>query len=175
MVTITLHGKAGELFGKFWELDVKSTSEALQAIFINTKGKFREYLINEGLQKKYEVIVDNKHIIKDFIDDPVKKEIHIIPVLEGSDEVLQTIIGAVLIVVGAYTGQGWIAQIGVAMVLGGVAQMLTPTPKTKENRQSSTFSTIDRVVRQGMPVPIAYGSVIIEPLPISVSLTHERV
>jgi len=55
--------------------------------------------------------------------------------------------------------------IGASLVLGGVAQMLSPTPtfsgfergKEAARLESFTFSGITNTVQQGMPVPICYG------------------
>ena len=55
--------------------------------------------------------------------------------------------------------------LGVSLVVGGVAQMLSPTPtfsgfergKEAARLESSTFSGITNTVQQGMPVPICYG------------------
>ncbi|MGL6333422.1 hypothetical protein ACJ0V8_020190 [Proteus mirabilis] len=52
---------------------------------------------------------------------------------------------------------------GAAMMIGGVAQMLIPSPKPPnlsrgdEEKGNTYFSNLDNAVAQGMPVPIAYG------------------
>lgn len=54
---------------------------------------------------------------------------------------------------------------GAAMMLGGVAQMLTPLPKraslsrSEEEKGNTYFSNLDNSVAQGMAVPIAYGEI----------------
>jgi len=58
-----------------------------------------------------------------------------------------------------------IGAIGASLLLGGVAQMLSPTPtfsglergKEAARLESFTFSGITNTVQQGMPVPICYG------------------
>ena len=55
--------------------------------------------------------------------------------------------------------------LGVSLVVGGVAQMLSPAPtfsgfergKEAARLESFTFSGITNTVQQGMPVPICYG------------------
>jgi predicted phage tail protein len=56
--------------------------------------------------------------------------------------------------------------IGASLVLGGVAQMISPQPQLGLNTgkeaarlESFTFSGIVNTSKQGMPVPIAYGRV----------------
>lgn len=51
------------------------------------------------------------------------------------------------------------------MMIGGVAQMLIPSPKppnlsrSDEEKGNTYFSNLDNAVAQGMPVPIAYGEI----------------
>ena len=55
--------------------------------------------------------------------------------------------------------------LGVSLVIGGVAQMISPAPtfsglergKEAARLESFTFSGITNTVQQGMPVPICYG------------------
>lgn len=54
---------------------------------------------------------------------------------------------------------------GASMMLGGVAQMLTPQPKAPSmhnadnGKQNTYFSSLDNMVAQGNPLPVAYGEV----------------
>jgi len=58
-----------------------------------------------------------------------------------------------------------VGAIGASLLLGGVAQMLSPAPtfsgfergKEAARLESFTFSGITNTVQQGMPVPICYG------------------
>lgn len=58
--------------------------------------------------------------------------------------------------------------IGLSLVIGGVSQLLTPTPKINDPaapkaaddadpRKNYSFSGIQNVSRQGVPVPVVYG------------------
>lgn len=54
------------------------------------------------------------------------------------------------------------ANIGIGLVLSGVAEVLSPQPKPQElldDNPSFYFSNIANTARQGLPVPIAYGRV----------------
>ena len=65
---------------------------------------------------------------------------------------------------------------GGALVLGGIAQMLAPTPETPETesdpRESSvaSFSGIQNVGRQGVPVPVVYGETLVGSVVISAGI-----
>jgi predicted phage tail protein len=58
-----------------------------------------------------------------------------------------------------------ISGIGASLILGGVAQMLSPTPtfsslergREAARLESSSFSGIVNTTQQGMPVPVCYG------------------
>ena len=67
---------------------------------------------------------------------------------------------------GAAWGSTTLFAIGASLVLGGVAQMLSPQPELGFNTgkeaarlESFTFSGIVNTSKQGLPVPIAYGRV----------------
>jgi len=80
----------------------------------------------------------------------------------------------------------FIGSIGVAMAFSGVSQLLTPTPTSAtlptgsqdnptDPRSSYSFSGIQNVARQGVPVPLAYGSVITGSVVISAGINTEQV
>jgi predicted phage tail protein len=75
-----------------------------------------------------------------------------------------------------------ISAVGASLVLGGVAQLISPTPKissgedsTNDPRKSYSFSGIQNVTRQGVPVPIVYGEIIVGSVVISAGINTEDV
>lgn len=65
-------------------------------------------------------------------------------------------------------------NLGIALVLGGVAQLLTPTPRMntgadsdQDPRKSYSFSGIQNISRQGVPVPVIYGETIVGSVTVS--------
>lgn len=103
--------------------------------------------------------------------------IHIVPRMEGakSGGIFQVVLGAVAIAAAFWTGGASMAAwgalstglftAGASMILGGVAQMLTPQPKAPSmhsadnGKQNTYFSSLDNMVAQGNPLPVAYGEV----------------
>lgn len=98
--------------------------------------------------------------------------IHIVPRMEGAKRgVFQIIAGVALIGVAWWNPAGWLGAAavsglygaGASMVLGGLAQMLAPVPKTPSmhqadnGRQNSYFSSLDNMTAQGNPLPVLYG------------------
>lgn len=178
---IKLYGKLGKLFGKEWILDVNTVGEALRAIDINTKGKFQKYLYNgPGSKIHYKVCVKNKKntLTKEEINTPYEKgDIFIIPVIRGSGKngLLQTIIGVVLIVVGYFTGTTSIlGRLGISLILGGICQMLSPNPESNnvERKSSYLFQGNAITSNQGSAVGTIYGRVIVNPMPVCISMDN---
>lgn len=69
-----------------------------------------------------------------------------------------------------------LSAVGAGLVLTGVSEMLTPTPQTPEMesdpRESSvaSFSGIQNVGRQGVPVPVVYGETLVGSVVISAGI-----
>jgi predicted phage tail protein len=78
-----------------------------------------------------------------------------------------------------------VGAIGFSLALGGVAQLLTPTAQTSavtsgtdsfnDPRKSYSFSGIQNVSRQGVPVPIVYGETIVGSVVISSGINTEEI
>jgi len=73
-------------------------------------------------------------------------------------------------------------NIGIALVLGGTAQLLSPTPQVpdfdgdpRNNADNFSFSGVQNVSREGVPVPVAYGEVITGSVVISAGLNVEEI
>ena len=71
-------------------------------------------------------------------------------------------------------------NIGIGLVLTGVAQMLTPMPSTdietdSDPRQNFSFSGVQNVARSGVVVPVIYGEVVTGSITISASLNTEEI
>ena len=76
-----------------------------------------------------------------------------------------------------------IGAVGASLVLGGVAQLLTPTPRLNsagtdaetDPRRSYSFSGVQNVSRQGVPIPVVYGEVIVGSIVVSAGTSTEKV
>ncbi|EGF4812641.1 TPA: tail assembly protein [Citrobacter freundii] len=176
MTRIELGGALGKTFGRTHNRLIRTTAEAINALSKTICG-FEQYLNtskNRGLT--YAVFKGKRNIGKDDLCFPVTGEvIRIIPVVIGSKKagLLQTVLGAVLVVVGVavgYLSGGTLsavgygaAKLGAAMMLGGVVQMLSPQPaglaskQDAENRASYAFGGVTNTAAQGYPVPLLYG------------------
>lgn len=73
-------------------------------------------------------------------------------------------------------------NIGLALVLGGTASLLSPTPEVpgldgdpRNDPNNFAFSGVQNTAREGVPVPIAYGEVIVGSVVISAGLNVEEI
>lgn len=163
--TIKLYGVLGKKFGKEFHLAVESTREAVKALSVQVPG-FEQFMLTaheQGLT--FVVFQDDENISEDQIDfETGAKVIKIVPKVigAGGNGILQTILGAVMIVVGVITQQYWAVGMGVGMMIGGIAQMLAPKVDTEDqnqdgNRANKGFGGAVTTIAQGNPVPILYG------------------
>lgn len=93
-------------------------------------------------------------------------EIHIVPQMAGGKKggIAQILIGAVLIGVGVFlgvaTGFGsMLIKLGALQLLGGLAQMLSPTPEDDRSSQtkSNYLGSPKNTTKIGTRIPVLYG------------------
>lgn len=171
--TIKLYGVLGKKFGKEFHLAVESTREAVKALSIQVPG-FEQFMLTaheQGLT--FAVFQDDENISEDQIDfETGAKVIKIVPKVigAGGNGVLQTILGAVMVVVGVVMlyipgAQPFAASVigaGIGMMVGGIAQMMMPKMDEGDqnqdgNRANKGFGGAVTTIAQGNPVPILYG------------------
>lgn len=171
--TIKLYGVLGRKFGKEFHLAVESTREAVKALSVQVPG-FEQFMLTaheQGLA--FAVFQDDENISEDQIDfETGAKVIKIVPKVigAGGNGVLQTILGAVMVVVGVVMlyipgAQPFAASVigaGIGMMVGGIAQMMMPKMDEGDqnqdgNRANKGFGGAVTTIAQGNPVPILYG------------------
>lgn len=182
---IRLYGTLGARFGRVHRLAVSNASEAVRALCILIPG-FEAFLMeskDRGLT--YSLFLGRDNIGHDRLNAPCgASDIRIAPVLIGSKRSggLQTIIGVALVVAASYfsggtfaaggttliggtgtTGWTMAAQMGIALAMGGVMQMMSPQLKglgamdRPDNRASYSFNGAVNTSVQGNPVGLLYG------------------
>lgn len=185
--TIRLYGRLGSKFGRVHKLAVKSAGEAVRALCVLLPG-FEAYVTgSQDRGEGYAVFYDQQNLSKDEIHNPMGcAEIRIAPIVLGAKKagVFQVILGAVLIVVGVLA---WFAppvsaaliNAGIALVIGGVIQLLTPAPKGRaaedrpDNKASAVFNGPINTQAQGNPVQVLYGELIVGSAVVSAGITAE--
>ena len=190
LTKIFLHGRLGKLYGKEWNLAVKSPAEAIRAIDINVNGKLKQQLYKEGASKYYKICLGNTDnaLDKNEITNPSgNTSIHIVPVIKGKKSGFGKILAAIALVVisltpigmaiNAATG-GSLWMMAASLVVGGVVQLMSPVPNFNTNtsegdgRGSNIFQGNSIVTTQGSTVGLVYGRMMVTPMPISISLDN---
>ena len=172
--TIKLYGVLAKRFGKEFRLDVENTREAMRALCVQVPG-FEHFMLHaheQGLE--FAVFQDKQNISESELGmSTIAKVIKVVPKVKGAGGAVQTIIGAVLVVVGvlvtvgtlgggAALGAGLIGA-GVGMMVGGIAMMLMPKIDNTQdqnqdgNKANKGFGGAVTTVAQGNPVPVLYG------------------
>lgn len=179
--TVLLYGELGDKFGKEFHLAVSSPSEAIRLLSANFK-EFTSFFVGEKLEKKYHVYVGEQTIDEKEVRYPFSKKevLKIVPVIAGAQTGgLKVLVGAVLITAGALTGIQPLVQVGAALIIGGVTQLLFAPPSTENREGESTpsymFDGPINTIRQGNPVPVGYGRLRVGSQVIGASLSSTKV
>jgi predicted phage tail protein len=184
---------------RVFRAEVASAAEAVRFLIANFPQV--ERFISE---RDFRVSLGERDLDLEEIHDPAGQQvIKIVPVLAGAGKAGSIIAGVALIALaivtggiasagvalGGFMGIGTVGTIavgiGASLVLGGVAQLLTPVPtmdygtsgsdSNNDPRKSYSFSSIQNTSRQGTPVPIVYGEVITGSIVISAGIDIAQV
>ena len=182
--TIRIYGRLAKfLKRRKFTAEVASAAEAVRFLLANFP-----HLEPELAQGHYRVSVGGYDLGEDELHHPSgQQEIRLIPVVAGAGAVGKIIAGVALVALAIVNPFGAAAIAGVALstiafgvgaslVLGGVAQLLSPVPKVSatetdpRRQQSFNFSGIQNTSAEGTPVPIVYGEVITGSVTVSVGI-----
>jgi predicted phage tail protein len=198
MVTIRLLGEAGRRFGRVFRLAVGSAAEAIRALCVQLP-ELRLFLVNSaenGIAWRV-VTEDPMGLSEDELDWPCSKRVVLAPQPTGRGAVGRIIAGVALVafailvpgigggVAATIFGTAFsstalaIGGVGLSLIFGGVAQLLTPTPKmpgadfgstTQADRsdqlKSALFDKSNANTAQGDVVPVLYGERLIGSLAV---------
>ena len=195
---VKLYGKLAEFVGhKEFEVEANTVGKAV-SFLIHNFPELESYMS----PNYYQVKVGDNDIGKEEIHYPIGKEdIHFVPVIQGAGGSGKFLAGVLLIglavlapgagLVGLqFAGTGGalaspfmasIGNIGIALALTGVSQMLTPTPEPQQFNSeadpqlSFSFSGIQNTSRAGTPIPIVYGEIFTGSLVISAAIDTNEV
>jgi predicted phage tail protein len=185
---IYLKGKMGKLFGEHWKLNASTVREAMNGIDVQREGKLKQYLI-DCTEKGIEFTVQRG---EDFLEyDNLQMElgnddIIITPLPVGAGKTagrIKAIIGIALIVIGVLSlmsgnpilavGAWYLIGAGALLASIGIVEMLTPdTPSN--SKDGYLFNGPENSVKQGIPVPLCYGELIVGGAPINFGFTDRR-
>ena len=149
--------------------------------------------------QSYQVYIGDHNIDEDLLDFPSGGlDIKIIPVVAGAGNIGKIIAGIALIGLaiinpavgfglgpqgiaggfatasGAFNLTALAGNIGILLVISGVAGLLTPTPELPDDEsdpiKSFSFSGVQQTARSGTAIPIVYGKMLVGSIPISTKI-----
>lgn len=191
MQRVYLNGSIAQ-YGEVWETDCTNIKDIFKLIDCQTPG-FRNYLVeaaNAGvgyeIQRAGEFLETEEELLLSLNNE----DIIITEVPAGSKSGGQKILAAIaiisfLIITGGTGAGGYLAAfkggtltgfqlsatlVAVNLAIGGITQLLAPGPETDEaTPESYLFNGPSNNIAQGLPVPVAYGELIVGGAPISFS------
>jgi predicted phage tail protein len=195
MKVVKVYGALRELLGKTrFEFVADTPAQAMRALLANFPHLERWLIDSEKNGVAYRVTVGKQKIHNDdmsgmFAPWSERDVFSITPVLIGAGRGLGSILVGVAIVAAAVfipglglgLGGALVTKVGLvggALILGGIAQMISPVPRPPREAsklESNSFSGIVNTVRQGVPVPIAYGRVFVGSAVISAGLDVDQI
>lgn len=182
---IRVYGQLAEFLGqRVFHAVISSAAEAIRFLCANFP-QLEEHMAD----RHYRVSAGRHQISLDELHDPSGQAIiRIAPVVGGAGGAFGRIaIGAALIAASFLIGPTATVAgiklatltfgIGASLALGGVAQLLTPTPRQptgpdsdSDPRKSYSFSGVQNTSRQGVPIPVIYGEVLTGSIVISAGI-----
>lgn len=186
LVSIKLLGAFGREFGRLHRLAVETPAEAIRALCALFPA-FRARVIEQAEAGiGWRIVTDDpRGLDEDRAQAGIPGEgLIFAPILQGRGGFGRILAGVAFLALGAFTGgigflglsSSSLLLTGGALVLGGVASLLTRTPKAPvdadtKQLESSLYSNAAGTGGQGSPVPVVYGLRRVEnPLVISFSL-----
>ena len=196
---LKLYGDLAEhLEVKEIEIDVPTVAKSIQCL-LAYHPKAESYMMN----RSYRVLVEERPTELEELHYPAGKgDIKIVPVITGeSGRGLGSILLGAALIGGAFlftplTAGSFFSPIvapgsfaaalpmtkaavylGGYLILGGISQMLTPTPQTPEEdpENSFAFNSPVNTARAGLAIPLIYGERLVGSAVISAGITTERV
>lgn len=180
LTKVYLEGALGERFGREWEFEINSPSEALKMVDANNPGVACWLRMHAGKFTHYRVIVETEAGVESALCEGSyqlnckMKSVRFVPIIEGAGKFGNMIIGAIVVIIGVVYGiytEDWataaeIIQAGVNMMaVSAITALTTKTPKPPDQNQnyeaknlvSTAFASTENTTEQGYPVPVIYG------------------
>jgi predicted phage tail protein len=201
LVEVKLLGELGRKFGRKFSFMASSPRDIMSALCNQLEG-FKEYMVAAHERGVAFRVVDDKSEGMDYDNllMPCNRFI-LAPIVTGGGAVGRILLGVALVALAFVSfggsvaagslfagfaggkfalGSGILFNLGIGLVLTGVASLLTPQVSTprgdSERKESFLFDRSAETTTQGQPVPVLYGRFLAAaPLVISASVTTQQV
>lgn len=192
---IILSGELAKKYGAEHVFDIATPAEAVRALGANYKDFISFLMASEQRNVAYKVIADDDMVATpQDLHRPFSSCVRIVPVIGGAKSGVfgfieaAALIGAsfylpttALFALGSFAPS--VASIafglGTSLALGGVSSLLSPHPKAgapaeaANNQPSYSFNGPVNTTKQGQPVPVGYGRLIVGSAVISAGITAD--
>ncbi len=183
MIKLKVYGRLRKFLGKAEFVINAATPKEVFSFLVNSFDGIQEHIE----QQEYCIMAGNINITEDLIDLKLKDEIKIIPVVHGDLFFLLAGAGALFAgaTISAMTGAlatiigGALTSIGINMLVSGVTNMLFPPPKPPTNKSheqdpSFIFNGTANISKQGVPINILYGELLVGSNTISANVDTDQ-
>lgn len=205
LIEVKLLGELGRRFGRSYSFVASSPKEIISALSHQIEG-FKDYLRDAHENGIGFRLVDGDADGMSYEDTMMGcKQLIIAPIVTGGGAIGRILLGVALVALafvsfgtsavfggflaagaagagsaaGFTVGSAILFNLGVSLVLTGVASLLTPPvsqPKETERKDSFLFDRATELTTQGQPVPLLYGKFLAaSPLIISSAITTQQV
>ena len=172
MIKLTIYGRLRKFVGQStFKIKAKSAKEAFSFLINNFQG-LREHIKDQ----EYCIMAGDLRITEDLLDMQTESDIKIVPVVHGelfflAAGALFTAWGTGATVLGITIGaalQSTFLAVGVNMLISGVQDMFFPQPdpfggsrQDDPQDQSYSFTGLLNNTKQGVPINIIYGEMLV--------------
>ena len=198
MKVVKVYGALRKRLGQCrFEFDVATPAQAIKALCVNFPGLEKWLIDSEQDGVGYRVSISREKVTEDNLAPLLmpfsdKEVFSITPVVAGAGGGTgQILLGigliALTLIPGGLPIAGTLATkiglLGGALVLSGIAQVISPQPQLSDldagrdaaKLESFSISNVVNTSRQGLPVPIAYGRVFVGSAVLSSGLDVDQV
>ncbi len=181
MIKLTIYGRLRKFIGQStFKIKARTAKEAFSFLVNNFAG-VREHIKDQ----EYCIMAGDLRITEELLDMQTESDIKIIPVVHGeffflAAGALFTAWGAGATVLGITIGaalQSTFLAIGVNMLISGVTDLITPDPKPFDvgrqedpNDPNYNFTGLLNNTKQGVPINIIYGEMVVGSTVVSSSI-----
>lgn len=175
MIKLTIYGRLRKFIGQStFEIAAKSPKEAFSFLLNNFKG-VREHIKDQ----EYCVMAGDLRVTEELLDMYTESDIKIVPVVHGeiwwlglgligAGKAAAALGGIFTATIFGTTIATALTTIGVSFLLSGVADLLTPDPvnpnlsrQEDPNDPSFSFTGLLNNSKQGVPINIVYGEILV--------------
>jgi predicted phage tail protein len=197
MKVVKVYGALRKRLGQCrFEFDVATPAQAIKALCVNFPGLEKWFIDSEKDGVGYRVAVSKEKVTEENVAPLLmpfsdREVFSITPVIAGAGRGAGQIFAgialvAITLIPGGLPIAGTLATkiglLGGALILGGIAQAISPQPDTGLERgreaaklESFVFNNVVNTAKQGLPVPIAYGRVFVGSAVLSSGLDVDQV